>query len=175
MTSEALEPCPFCGGTDLDHAQNGVWCKNCDASVDLGHFCGSTSEETKQCFDTSRKAWNTRTALQRPAVDVELLRQGVKAVVESLEYYASDEHTDEYSNLETLHNNMPKQNKAIRDFIKGDHLAPQGYLRNPLPPIEGLDEAIAQYESDPSLLSNNEIDLLVQAAKAYPKESEDNL
>lgn len=59
------------------------------------------------------------------AVDVEALRKGVKAIVESLEYYASDSHTDGYSTLETLHNNMPKENKAVRDFIS------QGYLRQP--------------------------------------------
>lgn len=37
-----LLPCPFCGGGDLTHAQNGVWCDNsgCEGNVDFGHFCG---------------------------------------------------------------------------------------------------------------------------------------
>lgn len=157
--SEALESCPFCGSEDVGDIEDHP---SCVRFISCNDCTGAAS-----IID-----WNTRTALQCPTVDVELLRQGVKAVVESLEYYASDEHTDEYSNLETLHNNMPKQNKAIRDFIKGDHLASQGYLRNPLPKIEGLGEVIAQHESDSSLLLKYEIDLLAQAAKSYLKESE---
>ncbi len=61
-TMEELKPCPFCGGTELIHAVNGVYCKNfeCEGNVDFGHFCGRNEEENQTCKDTVAKAWNNR-------------------------------------------------------------------------------------------------------------------
>jgi len=62
MSEIKLKPCPFCGGSELLHADSGVWCKNfeCEASVDFGHFVGGNEEESRICKETVAKAWNRR-------------------------------------------------------------------------------------------------------------------
>ena len=90
--TEELKPCPFCGGTDLTHEQNGVYCNNldCGGNIDFGHFCGGTPKEEQHCLDSVAESWNARAEakalqedLDKANIENEELRFKVKKLCES--------------------------------------------------------------------------------------------